>query len=239
MNPKLLNDIIRAIERSEILGDIPEIQKQVRAREITRLVHFTRIQSLEGIIGDRRIESTRRLLESGRMTGRMIERNDDKRLDGYLDFVCCSVEYPNVYLLHEYRQRNPDQQWVHLCLKPNILALKTTKFAPVNAASELGTQVNGGIDGFSAMFEKHLPGRSYVRKKTHLSNCPTDLQAEVLVKDSVPLSAIDEVIVESAADAATIDLLIQDWPDRNPSVEVQPLLFDKDELPKIIRDMKN
>ena len=234
MNPNLLNDILRAIEQSEIFGYIPEIQEQVRTRQIARLVHFTRIKSLEGIIGDRRIESTRRLLARGRMT----ERNDAKRLDGYLDFVCCSFEYPNVYLLHKYRQRNPDQQWVYLCLKPNILALKTTKFAPVNAASELGTQVNGGIDGFSAMFEKRLPSSSYVRKKTHLSNCPTDLQAEVLVKDSVPLSAIDKVVVESDADADRIELLIDNWPDGKPSLDVQPLFFDKDELPKIIRDMK-
>lgn len=162
-------------------------------------------------------------------SARSSAKRDARRPDARLDFACRSVEISNVCLLHTHRQRNPDQQWVHLCLKPNLLALKTTKFAPVNAASQLGTHINDGIDGFSTISERRLPGSR--RRKNHPPDCPTDLQAAVFVKDSVPLPAIDRVVVESGVDAHRLELLI----DRKPSLDVQPRFSDKDELPRAIR----
>ena len=83
------------------------------------------------------------------------------------------------------------------------------------------------------MLERRLPGSP--RKPNHLPNCPTDLQAEALVKDSVPLSAIDKAVAETGADDDRVELLTDNWRDRKPSLDVQPPFSDKDAPPRRIR----
>ena len=111
-------------EGPEAMPDIEsDILDHVARRDITRLVHFTRAESLKEIIQDQEIASIWRL----RCRNRTVATNDLKRLDGHLDYVCCSVEYPNVYVLDRYSEENPDRQWVVLFLHPVLLGLPTTK----------------------------------------------------------------------------------------------------------------
>ena len=153
-----------------------------------------------------------------------------RRLDAHLDFVCRAVEFPNVDLLHTFRQRNPDQQWVHVCLKPNLLALKTTKFAPVDAASELGTQINDGIDGFSAMLERRLPAVPGSQTISPMARPISRLKPWC----RIPFPSLPSTR-QSPSRALTMDrveLLTDNWRDRKPSLDVQPPFSDKDGLPR-------
>ena len=212
---------------------------QIKERQITRLVHFTRLSSLAGIIRDRSIKSTRSLLDSGSTT----VVNDAKRLDGHLDYVCCSVEYPNVYLLDRYRAKDFGSDWIILFLYPILLSSPMTRFSPVNASTQHGIHVKDGIDGFNSMFEDYVSPRVR-RSPYHRRNAPTDIQAEVLLAQSVPSWAISGIAVEFDAvankvatllKAWTVDKPLPDWHTNKPSVDVQKDLFSKTELRKIVR----
>ena len=220
-----------------------EILRRIKELAITRLVHFTRVTSLAGIIADRQVCSTRSLLKRG-VNGVV---NDLRRSDGHLDYVCCSIQFPNVYLLDRYRAMDSTQDWVVLFLTPDLLLLPTTRFSPVNAATAAGTVVQDGIAGFESMFQRRVSAR-VGRGPHHLPNCPTDIQAEVLVEHAVPTWAITEVAVESDAVKARVEPLLSDWPTdkpfpswslERPAVDVQNDLFDQTELPKTIRGYKH
>ena len=220
-----------------------EILRRIQERAITRLVHFTRVTSLAGIIHDRKIASTESLLDRG-VNG---VRNDPQRLDSHLDYVCCSIQYPNVYLLDRYRTTTDfTQDWVLLFLTPLLLLLPTTRFSPVNAATAGGTLVQDGIEGFESMFQPRVSAH-VKRGPHHLLHCPTDMQAEVLVKHRVPTWAITGIAVESAAVKARVaplitgwptDKPIPNWPIERPAVDVEKSLFDQ-ELCKTIRGYKH
>ena len=218
---------------------IAEMMEEIKKRHITRLVHFTRIESLAEIIRYREIASTRRLRDRYRMT----VVNDRRRIDGHLDYVCCSIEYPNVYVLNRYREQNVKQDWVILFLTPILHMLPTTKFSPVNAATGGGIHVADGIEGFKSMFVECVPSRAPRRRHSHLPSCPTDIQAEVLVMDTVPIWAVCGVAVESDVVSARVAPVIKNWPletpipnwpIEKPTLTVEPLLFDKTELTQAI-----
>ena len=220
-----------------------QILRRIKELAITRLVHFTRVTSLAGIIAAREIASTRSLLNRG-VNGVV---NDPRRLDRHRDYVCCSIEYPNVYLLDDYRKERPEQEWVHLCLTPVLLALPSTRFSPVNAATARGDLVQDGIEGFESMFQPRVSARGRRRQEYRLPNCPTDIQAEVLVRHAVPTWAIVQIVVESDAVKASVapllaiwptDKPLPSWPVEPPTVDVQKDLFDRNELSKTIRGYK-
>ncbi len=217
------------------------IRRRVADHAITHVVHFTRVESLRGIICDRQIQSTRAL--RGRGIRALV--NDHWRMDGLLDYVCCSIEYPNVILLDQYRKRHSAQDWVVLSLTPELLEWPSTRFSPVNAASREDTL--SGIEGLEAMFAPCVgsPGsfqNQRRRGRFHLKNCPTDPQAEVLIRGSIPASAINGISVESDEVKLRVDPVVRTWPIDNaggcsarPTVDVCGFLFDAKELPKHIR----
>ena len=258
IRPALLTDFIRAVEQSQNQANsrwqahttaereysmpdqdhVTEIRKRIQSRGISRLVHFTRVSSLQGIVRDGRILCIQELPREIRGS----VRNDPKRLDDQLDYICCSVEYPNIRLLDRFREKQPDQHWVLLSLKPDILAVRTTKFSPVNAASQRGGLVGDGIDGFESMFSSpvrewiHGGWRTVIRRKQHLPNLPTHPQAEVLVKGQIPISNVIEVVIDSDTAFHRVHHLVDDWPVDKPPITVQPLLFNKNYLDDLWRD---
>lgn len=237
VGPNVRPDGATTMPHTEING---EILDHVVQRGITRLVHFTRTEALKKIVEDQEIASAWRL----RSRNRTVVINDPKRLDGHPDHVCCSVEYPNVYVLDRYGQERPGQEWVILFLHTILLGLPTTRFSPVNAATGRGAYVQNGIDGFRSLFDERVALRREVRRAScHLKNCPTDVQAEVLVEGAVPTGLVTGAAVKSDAVAGEIEPLLHNWPSANPRpdrpdrppLSVEPLLFDKDELLRTIR----
>ena len=59
--------------------------------------------SLQQIIQDRTILSIRRL----RSLRPSVATNDSRRIDRHIDYICCSIQWPNVYVLDRYLQKFP------------------------------------------------------------------------------------------------------------------------------------
>ena len=207
-----------------------EILKHVAQRNITRLVHFTRVESLRQIIRNGEIASTQRL----RSRNPEVVTNDSKRLDGHPDYICCSVQYPNVKLLHDYRQKEPAQEWVILFLHTIWLGFSTTRFSPVNAATDCGGRIQDGTDAFRSLFWPRVGMRKRRRSKLLQQCCPTDIQAEVLVKGAIPIPFVIGIAVESDAAKRETEPVLNDWPGTRPPLTVEPLLFNEDDLLAVV-----
>ena len=203
---------------------MPDIGTEADRRGITRLCHFTRLSLFRGIVEDRAILSTQELIDREPLT----LRNDPVRFDGYLGYVSCTVQFPNLHVLDDFR-RNSDQedQWIVLLPSPELLALPSTLFSPVNAATASGGHVADGLDGFVAMFQPRPPSRHNIyRSQNHLKSCPTDNQAEVLVHHMIPAEAIIGVVRETAVGREQVDHLLSTWEGPPPETSERAVLFD-------------
>lgn len=202
-----------------------DIGSEINRREITRLCHFTRLTSFDQIASDRAIVSTCVLIDRGRST----DRNDRYRYDGHLDYVSCSVQYPNLYVLDAFREGNGHAgPWVVLLLDPQLLELPTTRFSPVNAAAASGEHVSAGFDGFDAMFQASPPSaHGITRGSSHLRSCPTDHQAEVLVHRSIPAARIIGVVCDADDDLQRVNRVLSDWEGPPPKCSARPNFFER------------
>ncbi|WP_426621983.1 DarT ssDNA thymidine ADP-ribosyltransferase family protein [Microbacterium sp. As-52] len=174
-------------------GDIATF---VATRGITRVTHFTNSRNFPGILQTGEILPTATLIERG------ISHNitDPERYDGLLSHVCCNVEYPNAYYFSKAARR-PNHtnfsDWMLLLIDPSILTAPGVLFAPANAAKLSGTTLADGVTGLSNQYAQSVNG--YARQPKHLLACPTDVQAEVLVPNGIPLSLVRAIVVPSAA----------------------------------------
>jgi len=156
----------------------------LRTRGVTRLCHFTKLQSLTHII-----TSEEGVLASGAIRQNTKNVNDTARYDGELNFVCCSVEYPNSWFLNHAMQSDHDsifKDWGVLYIDLSILKDKNAKFCPCNASKKSGAYINENMDEIGSIFANFVPTFRYPRTPQMLSACPTDGQAEILIADNVP-----------------------------------------------------
>lgn len=154
------------------------------ARGVNRLCHFTKLQSLTHIIS-----SETGVLASSSIRQDMKNVNDKERYDKELDYVCCSVQYPNSWFLIKAKKNNTDkifEDWVVLYVDLSILQFKTTKFCPGNASRGSGAFINSNMEDVESIFASSVPTFSHPRHPQMLASCPTDGQAEILIKDSIP-----------------------------------------------------
>lgn len=163
------------------------------AHGVTRLCHFTKLQNLTHII-----TSADGVLASGSIRQDTKNVNDTARYDGELDFVCCSVQYPNSWFLQKAIQRDSDKifkDWVVLYIDLNILKKKRAKFCPCNASKSGGAYISSNIDNIDSIFATSVSTFSYPRPQKMLSCCPTDGQAEILIENSIPREYINGIAV--------------------------------------------
>jgi ssDNA thymidine ADP-ribosyltransferase DarT-like protein len=221
---------------------IPEIRKEADERGITRLCHFTPSRNLVHIAaGKVGILATRNLKDEERS---VFTPTDLRRLDNHEGYISCTIEYPNAWYFD--RARASDvlfRDWVILLIRPDHLWARGTRFCPRNAASAGGRDIVEGHAGFATMFAhsvKGAHGHTYVRLPGHLSSCPTDEQAEVLVPDRIALTDIIGIVVSSETQAkneqARLRLLQAD--EQHYAFIVAPALFDKHTLSRGIRSGK-
>ena len=215
-----------------------EIMEKANERGITRLCHFTPSRNLVHIAsGSTGILATRRLQENERAA---FNQTDLQRLDGFVEYICCTIEYPNVWFLDKVKDKDIlFRDWVILCLRPKYIWEDKTLFCPRNAAARGGAFVQGGVSGFKSLFEDSVVGtgsRTFRRARTRLACCPTDEQAEVLVWDRIPHSDILAVIVSSETQARNeiSRLKLLDVPRNLFQFIVAPVLFDKNRLHEAI-----
>jgi hypothetical protein len=193
-----------------------------RLRGITRLVHFTPLQNLIGMVRIGEVLPQRALLAyaEDRRDAFLLDYvriNDELRLDGRRDCVNLSIQHPNTFLFRRFRERHlACDLWVVLSFPPDLLdtpnALFTTGNAAATAVKRYGTA--GGVAGFEALFADDVPsvGASCGREPAHgrLAPCyPASVQAEALLPAAIPLSRISAVSVETDEDAARVAGLLR------------------------------
>lgn len=170
------------------------IKRGIQARNIERLCHFTKSSKLlhimsseDGILSNNFFDDLEEILD----------KNDRRRLDGKEDYVCCSVQYPNSWYLDKIKNSDPlFQEWVILFINPELMLNNSTYFCHRNAASDYGSNLKRGFEGFSAMFNQTVQGKFLIRRPSSmLTCCTTDGQAEVLLYKNVPRSFITGIAV--------------------------------------------
>ena len=83
-----------------------DIADEIRGRGITRICHFTQLASLAAILMSGMVYS-RGMAERLGIGGAW---NDLERLDDHRDYACCSIQYPNLYVLDEFVRRQNDDR---------------------------------------------------------------------------------------------------------------------------------
>ena len=177
------------------------IAADVSTRGITRICHFTASRNLPHILEDRTgIFCTSKLQNDEKA---VFNITDEYRLDRNLDFVCCTIEYPNAWYLRKAAgAESLFKDWVLLFIKPNYLFLESTEFCPHNAARGGGSNLKAGFKAYESLFANEVHGfQTYVRAPNHLVCSPTDDQAEIHVFERIRLSDIVGVGVRSIAQA--------------------------------------
>ncbi len=172
------------------------------ARGITRLCHFTPARNLFPLLNSGALVSTKRLQDDVRS---FYNPTDLQRLDGFTDHVCCSVEYPNVWYLRKAKEQAANYpDWVVLLMEASPLWEDGVGYCPRNASAGSGSLVRFDAAGFESMFAQATTGaynRTYVRGPSHLSSCPTDNQAEVLIPGSIGLDRLQAIAASSTEQA--------------------------------------
>lgn len=181
----------------------PRVQASVSCKGITRLCHFTQSRKLAHIFtGLGGIWSTSYLREH---YPDLLDQMDTARLDGHEDYICCSIEYPNTWYLNRVLDHDPlFKEWVIIYISPSIIWRSDTLYSPRNAAAERGNLIVSDYAGFTQLYQQQVSGaQNRVRARTPhmLPACPTDDQAEVLVKQHIPYTDIIGVAVNSPEQA--------------------------------------
>ncbi|MGO4299385.1 DarT ssDNA thymidine ADP-ribosyltransferase family protein [Leifsonia sp. RAF41] len=169
-----------------------DIAARLEARGVTRLTHFTNSRNLRRILRTGEILSTAEL--ERREALHVI--TDRERYDGQRDHVCCSLEYPNMFYFFRASGRLATvnySDWVIFLIDPMQAARAGVLFSPVNAATGSGRYLSSGAEAVDKLFAPSVNGRA--RRATHNVNSPTDVQAEVLIPRSIPLSAVTGIVV--------------------------------------------
>ena len=205
-------------------------------RGITRLCHITPSRNLAHIANDPRgILSSRHLKEDERS---VLNPTDTRRLDGYPDHVCCSVQYPNAWYFQTARgQERLFPDWVVLLVRALYLWHPGTKFCPRNAAAEHGRLVEEGVDAFEAMFANTVEGarRTCRRGPHHPDFLPTDEQAEVLVPDQIEREDVIGIGVRDDAQGRREHSRLRIMGRGHPPIVVVPEFFAPGALSRLLR----
>lgn len=188
-----------------------ELEDECRSRGISQLVHFTASMNLLGILEQMAILSRRRLATvdaecPGLHLMDYLTVNDSHRFDGLLDYISLSVQHPNTYLLELFRERSPEwvDSWSVICLAPKCMWLGESLFSIGNAASAHSKQqgIRSSVDAFRAMFKSRVVVRTSKTERVLTRQglphrFPTDVQAEVLIRSSIPVEEIQRICFET------------------------------------------
>ncbi len=162
---------------------------------------------------------------------------DPGRFDGRDDLICCSIEYPNTYYFVTVRDRDPlFKDWVVLLIGPSYLWSPDTWFCPCNAARSRGRYIKAGIEGFGSLYGETSPGINFSRPSGHLPAAPTDIQAEVMLKEPIPLDSITGIVVQSEEQAQReIYRLNLQGISIDNSIYIAPDIFERNTLSRLIQ----
>ncbi|EIO4082778.1 DUF4433 domain-containing protein [Vibrio parahaemolyticus] len=168
-----------------------QIKNVIAQRKIPFLVHFTNLKNLKSIFNGGLVPRSQ--LDA---SGAKYESNDEVRLDGHEDSVSISVAFPNCQMFYKL-WKNSDDKFCVLALAPDLLLNHSSAFCKYNAAdaaiSSQSIETLKTAIAFEGMFAELPSQRSRTDQK--LKNYdPTDVQAEILVFDTIPKGYIGAVV---------------------------------------------
>ncbi|MFB1082483.1 DarT ssDNA thymidine ADP-ribosyltransferase family protein [Jeotgalibacillus sp. JSM ZJ347] len=172
-----------------------KIKKFVEGRDIRYLVHFTKAKNLYNIL-------TEGLLPVQTLTNKELAYNfnDEKRMDGYLDASCLSIQFPNYKMFYKYRCRDWSEDWVILGIRASVLWEKHCMYCVENAASNKMKNTPAydkkGLRGLQNLYQEY-PGKPSRKELKINDSYPTHPQAEVLVFDEIGLDDILGIAFEN------------------------------------------
>jgi hypothetical protein len=171
-----------------------EIEDYAKEINVPCLLHFTQISNLASIL-------SAGLLSRDRISGLEVPAaiNDELRLDNHANTISLSIAHPNSQMFYKYRQEKGGD-WCVIGIYPRVLWSQDCLFCKHNAAdsriSRLPINDLMGVSAFRGMYDEICGYES--RAEQHLQNYdPTDVQAEVLVVDSIKISDIGGVVFPS------------------------------------------
>jgi len=187
---------------TESQSESRKIKEEATKRGISRVVHFTQSRNLPQILllSDG-IRSSAHLKQN---SPDLFNPNDLQRIDNHEGHISCSIQYPNFWMYRVMKEREKlFENWAILVISADVLWQSGTLFSPRNAAASGGALLKSGYKRFSSMFDEKVSSgqRHFTRSPKMLASVPTDDQAEVMVRDSIPVSQIESIIVPTAESA--------------------------------------
>lgn len=201
-----------------------EFKEEIDTRGIKHLVHFTPTINLLSVYEQGKLLS-RALLERFDIDQTdifdYIEFTDDIRFDDK-SYINLSIQHPNSFLFSRFRQKTADESHIYWCIlkiDKKYIYQADTLFSVTNAANSHNKRnigVTGDINKFRMMFANSLPivtsyGSRTITRNGLKNKYPTDEQAEVLVKDEIPVSAILQVCFKDDNDLAAGKAALSDY----------------------------
>jgi len=189
-------------------SDYKEFQKEIEKRGIEYLIHFTPTRNLFSILENKEIMSRAKLenfdieqfdiLDYAQFTDEI--RYDDK------NYINLSLSGPNTFLFSKFQQKTKDDFTINCCvlkIDPSHIYEEGTLFSVTNAASRAAKNVGitNDADKFKMLFAPNIPIPYGTRNQIN-ARFTTNVQAEVLVKDTIPLESIMEVCFENEEELA-------------------------------------
>ncbi len=171
------------------------IEKIARARNITHLVHFTRVENLNSIF------EFGLLPKSDSRPKRVINNDKDK----YDDCVCFSIIHPsNMFGFLRHRAIKAEtlahEDWCVIVLKPDVLWQNACRFFPINAVSKILRSRPPadfvGAPALEAMFAEKVINHkeeTETRAPALLPSLTTNSQAEVHVISKIDMANLEKV----------------------------------------------
>lgn len=193
------------------------------ARGVTRLCHFTKFQSLTHIA-----PSADGIKASSSIRQDIKNVIDKERYDGELDYVCCSVQYPNSWFMKKAIQNNTDKifkEWVVLYVNLSILNDKSAKFCPCNASKARGAYIQDKMSNVESIFAASVPTFTYPRSAAMLPCCPTDGQAEILIKHNIPRKYIIGIVVGNEDVAKRVYAMLKMYDIEDTPIYIAPYVM--------------
>lgn len=187
-----------------------EFQEEIKRREIECLIHFTPTINLFSILENDELMSRAKLenldIEQFDILD-YVQFTDDVRYDDK-NYINLSLSGPNTFLFSKFRQKTKDDftlNWCVIKINPKHIYDSETLFAITNAASNAAKRqygISGDLNKFKMLFSEQLNINTYngirnISRNSAQLKYPTDVQAEILVKDRIPTDSILAVCFES------------------------------------------
>jgi len=189
------NQVLPALSRQNT-PDYEDIQSFIGYRRIERIVHLTRLENLNNICHSGAILSLHQLEKNH------IHANpfDGRKPEGqkYKNYVNCSLTYYNFFMLYGLVHKSGEPV-VLLYIKPDYLWKQGTEFCKFNAATDRGRHIAPGYQTLTSLFDDTVRDRQGLQDRNSKPiNLPTCIQAEVLIRDGIPLTDIMEIVISSS-----------------------------------------